>query len=158
MYNQRVLNYSMIFLLGIGFLSWAPAVDAADKTTSFKGRVARSDLLQPVADALVSMVYEGKANENSPPPEMRTNANGEFNFESLPPGKYTIQVKIWFDRPEQIPCHDTLAATTREKDSSVVVMPDGDRTLQRVLLSGIKLKAGQLLSKEIDIVCKNPLM
>jgi hypothetical protein len=158
MHKGHAIVFSMVFFLGAGILGRLPILTAADKTASCKGRVVRSDVQKPVADALVSIVLEGKSNEDIKPPEMRTNANGEFSFENLPPGKYTIQVKIWFDRPEQLPCYDTLAATTRDKDSSVIVMPEGNRTLQRVLLSGIKLKAGQPLTREIDIVCKTPLM
>jgi hypothetical protein len=124
-------------------------------TVTFNGRVVRSDMIQPVADALVSLIDEEKKSAEDKPIETRTNKNGEFTFE-VAPGKYTIQVKIWYKRPEQIPCHDQLAGLTQDKGSSVVVMPDRDGTLQRVILSGFKIKAGKPVSREIDIVCKRP--
>jgi hypothetical protein len=129
---------------------------ASSPTTSMKGKIFRSDVNQAIPDAVVLLTDEDKLGSGEKPFETKTNANGEYSFEQLPQGKYNIQVKVWFDRPEKIPCHDTLAATTQEKNSSVIIMPEGDRFLHRVLISGFKVKAGKPISKDIDIVCKSP--
>lgn len=129
---------------------------ASSPTTLMKGKIIRSDVNQGIPNAVVLLTDEDKSGSGEKPFETKTNADGEYSFEQLPQGKYNIQVKVWFDRPEQIPCHDTLAATTQEKNSSVILMRDGDRFLHRVLISGFKVKAGKPISKDIDIVCKRP--
>jgi hypothetical protein len=152
---HRIYYILMITLITI--LLWPGSEiirGASSSTTSMKGRIIRSDINQAIPDAVVTLTDEDKSGSNEKPFETKTNANGEYSFEQLPQGKYNIQVKVWFDRPEKIPCHDTLAATTLEKNSSVIIMPDGDRFLHRVLISGFKVKAGKPISKDVDIVCK----
>jgi hypothetical protein len=154
MRNTNIFCRLVLLMVLIG-LSSTVMRGKDSSTVTFNGRVVRSDMIQPVADALVSLIDEEKKSAEDKPVEMRTNKNGEFTFE-VAPGKYTIQVKIWYKRPEQIPCHDQLAGVTLDKGSSVIVMPDRDGTLQRVILSGFKIKAGKPVSREIDIVCKRP--
>jgi hypothetical protein len=149
-----------IFILGFMTVLLWPSLEIFPggnlPTTSMKGKIIRSDVNQPVSDALVSLTDEDKSGSGEKPFQTKTNTNGEYSFEQLPQGKYTIQVKVWFDRPEQVPCHNTLAATTQEKNSSVILTPEGSRVLHQVLISGFKVKAGKPISKDIDIVCKSP--
>jgi hypothetical protein len=130
------------------------ADDNKDKATSFQGKVFRSDTKQPVANAVVLLLDEKKSDKQDNSVEVKTDDKGNFAFDKVAAGRYTISIRAWYEHQEDVPCQ-LLAGKTQDKDSAVVVMKDGNRFVEQIFIKGVTIKAGKPLNKDFDLVCKS---
>lgn len=127
--------------------------DAKDKTATLKGRVYRKDKDHPVADAVIVLLDDKKSDKQDNSVEARTDVQGNFVFEKVAEGKYTVSIRTWHNVQEDVPCR-LLMAKTNDKDSSVVVLKDKDKFVEQVFIKGFSVKAGKENVKDFDIACK----
>jgi len=127
--------------------------DAKDKTAPLKGKVYREDKDHPVADAVIVLLDEKKSDKKDNSVEAKTDAQGDFVFEKVAEGKYTVSIRTWHHSQEDVPCQ-LLIAKTKDKDSSLIVMRDKDKFVEQVFIKGFSVKAGKGVVKDFDIACK----
>ena len=125
-----------------------------EKVVSFKGKVFRSDTNQPVANAVLVLLDEKKSDASDNSVETRTDDHGNFVFEKVVEGKYTLSIRAWFKTRDAAPCQ-LLMAKTKDKDSSVVVVRDKDQFVQQVFIKGLSIKAGKDISRDFDLTCQS---
>jgi hypothetical protein len=148
---------SIVFVIAVLFsLSSIPG-DAEnkskDKFAVLKGRVYREDKDHPVADALIVLLDDKKPGAEGNSVEAKTDAQGNFVFEKVTEGKYTISIRTWHNSQEDVPCQ-LLLAKTKDKDSSLVVMKDKDKFVEQIFIKGFSVKAGKEVVRDFDIACK----
>jgi len=125
-----------------------------EKFASFRGRVYRSDTNQPVANALLVLLDEKKSDTSDNTVQTRTDDQGNFVFEKLAEGKYTISIRAWYKNQDDAPCQ-LLMARTKDKDSSVVVARDKEQFVQQVFIKGFSIKAGKEITRDFDFTCQS---
>ena len=151
MLNRLLLSgLVLISLVGVG----ASFADDAQKTVSVKGKIFRSDTKEPIANALIVLLDEKKSDKHENSVEAHTDEQGNYVFEKVVPGKYTVSIRAWYTRQEDAPCK-LLMAKTAEKDSPVVVARDKNQFVQQVFIKGFSVKSGKELVKDFDFACKS---
>ena len=148
-------TFSLVLLIALTMLivSSALATDQA-KTVSLKGKVIRSDTKQPIANALIVLLDEKKSEKQDNSVEAKSDEEGNYAFEKLAPGKYTVSIRAWYATQEDAPCQ-LLMAKTSDKNSSVIVARDKDRFVQQVFIKGFTIKAGKDIVRDFDFSCKS---
>lgn len=149
---RRIVSLS-IFVVSIVLLGHASATEQSD-TASLKGKVIRSDTKQPIANASIILLDEKKSEKVDNSVETKSDAEGNYVFDKVVPGKYTISIRAWYATQEDAPCQ-LLMAKTSDKDSSVVVARDKDKFVQQVFIKGFAIKSGKDLVKNFDFACKS---
>ena len=124
-----------------------------DKTTTLKGKIYRGDKDHPVADAVIVLLDEKRSHEKDNSVEAKTDAQGNFAFEKVMEGKYTVSIRIWYQSQEDVPC-ELLMAKTKDKDSLVVVAKDKDKFVEQIFIKAFSVKAGKEIVRDFDIACK----
>lgn len=146
------------FIMLISFLAVMQMADVlADekpKTASLKGRVFRSDTKDPIANALIILLDDKKSEKQDNSVEARTDDQGNYIFQNVPSGKYTVSIRAWYKTQEDAPCQ-LLMAKTADKDSMVMVARDKDKFVQQVFIKGFSIKAGKEIVKDFDFACKS---
>ena len=142
-----ILSVSLVFM---GQIAGIAAKDASDKLSSVKGKVFRGDKNHPVANALIVLLDEKKTNTV----EARTDDQGNYVFESVVAGKYTVSIRTWYNSPDEVPCQ-LLMARTKDRDSAVMSMQDKDKYVEQVFIENFSVKAGKEISRDFDIACKS---
>ena len=135
----------------VGVLSLA---DENPKTASLKGKVFRSDTKEPIANALIILLDDKKSEKQDNSVEAKTDDQGNYIFQNVPSGKYTVSIRAWYKTQEDAPCQ-LLMAKTPDKDSMVVVARDKDKFVQQVFIKGFSVKAGKEIVKDFDFACKS---
>lgn len=148
-------TFSLVLLIGLTMLivSSSLATEQA-KTVSLTGKVIRSDTKQPIANALIVLLDEKKSEKQDNSVEAKSDEEGNYAFEKLAPGKYTVSIRAWYATQEDAPCQ-LLMAKTSDKDSSVMVARDKDRFVQQVFIKGFTIKAGKDIVRDFDFACKS---
>ncbi len=148
---------SLIFVLAVLFQASQISGDAQNKakgkTTTLKGSIFRDDKSHPVADALIVLLDEKKSDEKDNSVETRTDAEGNYVFENVVEGKYTVSIRTWHKSQEDVPCQ-LLMAKTMDKDSTLMVARDKDKFVEQIFIKGFSVKAGKENAKDFDIACK----
>ncbi|HKO45880.1 MAG TPA: carboxypeptidase-like regulatory domain-containing protein [Pyrinomonadaceae bacterium] len=118
-----------------------------------KGRAYREDKSRPVADAVIVLLDEKKSDQKDNSVESKTDAQGNFVFEKVVEGKYTVSIRTWHKSQEEAPCQ-LLMAKTRDKNSTVIIGRDKDKFVEQIFIKGFSVKAGKENLKDFDIACK----
>jgi hypothetical protein len=152
---KQFLMLSSMALLFLGIHNPAALMSASgsqEKAVVLKGKIFRSDTGQSIPNATILLNDGQKKAAESLPIQAQTDAKGEYIFEHLNVGKYTATIKVSYQRRDDAPCQQ-LAGKTAEKDSSVLVMPEGAGFLLRVYIDGVKIKGGKIALRDFDIAC-----
>jgi hypothetical protein len=149
---RRIVSLSF-FVVSIVLLGHASATERSN-TVSLKGKVIRSDTKQPIANASIILLDEKKSEKVDNSVETKSDAEGNYVFEKVVPGKYTVSIRAWYATQEDAPCQ-LLMAKTSDKDSSVMVARDKDKFVQQVFIKGFAIKSGKELVKDFDFACKS---
>ena len=149
---------SIIFVIAMLFslvqISGDAQNNSKDKTVTFKGKVYRDDKDHPVADAVIVLLDEKKSDKKDNSVEAKTDAQGNFVFEKVVGGKYTVSIRTWHQTQEEVPCQ-LLMAKTKDKGSSLAVLKDKDKFVEQVFIKGFSVKVGKDNIKDFDIACKS---
>jgi hypothetical protein len=150
-----------------------------DKVASFKGRVFRSDTKQPFQNARVFLTDEKKSEKRDNSQETRTDADGNFSFDRVVAGKYTLTIRAEFDREDDVPCRLNLGKLADNTDPSMAaisqllsqnvtmnvevkngkdkmlisVKPENKKFVEQVQIKSLALKANENIMREFDLVC-----
>jgi hypothetical protein len=140
---------AMVQMVGVYSLA-----DEKPKTASLKGKVFRSDTKDPIANALIILLDDKKSEKQDNSVEATTDDQGNYVFQNVPSGKYTVSIRAWYKTQEDAPCQ-LLMAKTVDKDSMVMVARDKDKFVQQVFIKGFSVKAGKEIVKDFDFACKS---
>ena len=143
-----------LFLLVAAQISSDAQNAPKEKTTSLKGTVYREDKSHPVADALVLLLSDRKTEGKDNSVEARTDAEGNFVFESVEGGKYTVSIRTWYPLQDDVPCK-LLMAKTKDKNSAVAVIKDQGKFVEQIFIKDFAVKSGKENVKDFDIACKS---
>lgn len=149
---QTIFSTGLLLIMVLLF-GHHPATDQP-KTVLLKGKVIRSDTKQPIANASIILLDEKKSEKVDNSVETKSDAEGNYVFEKVVPGKYTVSIRAWYATQEEAPCQ-LLMAKTSEKDSSVMVAREKDKFVQQVFIKGFAIKGGKDLVKDFDFACKS---
>jgi hypothetical protein len=150
---RQIAMVTVISMLG-GLATVAPGIkaQAKEKVAIVKGTVYRGDKEHRVAGATLVLLDE-KAGGRGNSVEANADENGNYTFDRVVEGKYTISIRTWYDRAEDVPCQ-LLAAKTKDKDSTLIVIKDKAKYVEQVLIKGFAVKANKEISRDFDIACK----
>ncbi len=124
-----------------------------DKVASFKGKLFRSDTKQPITNARVILLDEKKSDRQDNSQDVKSDADGNFSFDRVAAGKYTLSIRVAYDKEEDVPCQLLLGKLKGEKDSSLLVITEGGKKIYQIFIKGFTVKANQNITKEYDLVC-----
>ena len=149
---RRIVSLSIV-VVSIVLLGHASPTEQSN-TVSLKGKVIRSDTKQPIPNASIILLDEKKSEKVDNSVETKSDAEGNYVFENVVPGKYTVSIRAWYATQEDAPCQ-LLMAKTSDKDSSVMVARDKGKFVQQVFIKGFAIKRGKDLLKDFDFACKS---
>lgn len=147
------LIFIVAALFSLARISGDARNDPKDKTAALKGRVYREDKDHPVADAVIVLLDEKRSEKKDASVEAKSDAQGNFAFEKVAEGKYTVSIRTWHNSQEDVPCQ-LLMAKTKDKDSSLIVARDKGKFVEQVFIKGFSVRAGKEMIKDFDIACK----
>jgi Carboxypeptidase regulatory-like domain len=163
-----------------GQLSLTTAQDKSkDKVASFKGRVFRSDTKQSFPNAQVVLTDEKKSEKRDNSQETHTDAGGNFSFDRVVAGKYTLTIRAEFEKEDDVPCRMNLSKLSNNTDPStaaiaqilsqnvtmdvevkngkdkmlISVKPEDKKFIEQIQIKGLTLKASESAAREFDLVC-----
>jgi hypothetical protein len=149
---------SLIFVLTITFQASLVARDAHNndkgKTASLKGKLFLGDKDHPVAGAVIVLIDEKKSGGKDNSVESKTDVHGDYQFENVMEGRYTVSIRTWYKSQEDAPCQ-LLMAKTQDKNSTVIVARDIDKFVELILIKGFSVKSGKENLKDFDMTCKS---
>lgn len=148
---------TLSLLLAVALVIGTPALATDEsKTVSLKGRIFRSDTKEPIANASITLLDDKKSEKQDNSVDTNTDEQGNYVFEKVVAGKYTVSIRAWYETQEDAPCQ-LLMGKTADKDSYVIVARDKDknRFMQQVFIKGFSIKAGKDIVKDFDFACKS---
>lgn len=152
----KFLQFTFLFSIVVlcGHFAVIDAQDKSkDKVASFKGKLFRSDTNKPIADARVILLADKKSEKQSRSQEVKSDSDGNFSFDRVEAGKYTLSIRVAYDQSQDVPCQLLLGKLKGEKDSQLLVMSEGNKKIYQVFIKGFSVKANKNISKEYDLVC-----
>jgi hypothetical protein len=135
-------------------LMMAAKTDASGKDSVVRGAVFRGDKSHPASGAVIILLDEKKTQNSNNSVDTKADNTGNYRFASVAEGRYTVSIRTWYDRQEDVPCQ-LLMAKTKDKDSTVVVLQDGSKTVEQIFIRGFSVKGGKDMEKNFDIECKS---
>lgn len=153
--KRGIVLATLILLVAVQLSSNAQNAAKA-KLTTFKGTVYREDKSHPVADAVILLLDENKSEGKDKSVEAKTDADGNFAFESVEGGKYTVSIRTWHKSQEDVP-RKLLMAKTKDKNSVVTVVSEKDKFVEQIFIKDFAVKGGKENVKDFDIACKSVL-
>ena len=145
--------FKSFLILGIVILIGLTSILAQDKTSSFKGKLFRSDTNAAIADARIILLDDKKTGTKDNSVEAKTNKDGKFLIPAVLGGKYTISIRVVYDREEDVPCQLLMGRLKGEKDSQLLVITEGTKKIYQVFIKGFSVKAGKQIEKDLDVSC-----
>ncbi len=149
--NMKHLHKGILVIVAI--LAVCLTTSAQDKTGSFKGKLFRSDTKAPLAGARVLLLDAKKSDTKDNSVEATTDVDGKFMFPTIAAGKYTISIRIAYDREEDVPCQLLMGRLKTEKNSKLLVLTEGNKKIYQVFIEGFSVKAGKQIDKDYDLSC-----
>ena len=160
--HQKLNNMKRLFIgsvLCIAFLFCIQAgysqANKNEKRTSFSGNISRSDRKEPVAGARIILLDEKKSEKQDNSVETRTDKDGNFSFQDLKPGKYTISIQAAYDRAEDVPCALLMGKISEPNSSVMVVSTKEGKRVEQIFIKGFTVKEGKEIKKDFDLVCQS---
>jgi Carboxypeptidase regulatory-like domain len=154
----KIMKKSIAVVLLFGsmlFFAAAASAQGKEKKTSFTGTVTRSDRNQPVSGVRIVLLDDKKSEGKSNSVETTTDNDGNFSFENVTPGKYTLSIAATFDRQEDVPC-TLLLGKIAEPNSSVLVVTDKEgKHTEQIFVKGFTIKKDKETKRSFDLVCKS---
>jgi len=154
---MKKLLYSILLLtwmLSFTSVTGNARSESKKKTSTIKGTIYRNDKDHPVADAVIRLLDEKKSDKRDNSVQTTTDAHGNFFFEAVNKGKYTVSIRTWYNSPEEVPCQ-LLMARTKDKDSVVIVVKESDKYVEQIFIKGFTVKEGKEMVRDFDIACES---
>jgi hypothetical protein len=151
-FPQVILLFFVIALCG-HFALLNAQDKSKDKVASFKGKLFRSDTKQPIANARVMLLDDKRSDKQDNSQEVKSDAGGNFTFDSVAAGKYTLSIRVVYDKEEDVPCQLLIGKLKGEKDSQLLVISEDGKKIYQIFIKGFTVKANKDITKEYDLVC-----
>jgi hypothetical protein len=126
-----------------------------DNVASFKGRLFRSDTNKPIANARLILLDDKKSEKQNNSQETKTDTEGNFSFDRVVAGKYTLGIRVSYDKKEDVPCQLLMGKLKGEKESSLLVITEGNKLIYQIFIKGFTIKSNKNITKDYDLVCVN---
>ena len=145
---------AICFVLGLsGATGPAAATGAQAKFTVVKGTVYRGDKSHPAAGAVIILLDE-KAGSSGNSKETKADKEGNYVFDRVAEGRYTVGIQTRHSRKEDVPCQ-LLVAKSKDKNSTVVILADKGAYVEQIFIKGFSIKAGKEIGRDFDIACQS---
>jgi hypothetical protein len=146
----------MLSILGVLVVTFSPLALGGEqtKTTSMKGKVFRSDTNQTIPNASIVLLDEKKSEKQDNSIDTKSDDQGNYSFENVVAGVYTVSIQAWYPTKEDAPCQ-LLIAKTVDKNSTVMVAREKDKFVQQVFIKGFSIRSGKEFTKNFDFACKS---
>ncbi len=154
---MKQTKFTITLLLAVALMIVTPSLATDNsKTVSLKGRLSRSDTKEPIPNASITLLDEQKSKEQDNSVGTKTDEQGNFAFEKVMAGKYTVSIRAWYKTQEDAPCQ-LLLGKTSDKNSTVIVASEEGKEgfVQQVFIKGFSIKAGKDVVKDFDFACKS---
>jgi hypothetical protein len=151
---MKIIKILTFFTLAFLFFSVSASAQKKEKVTVFKGKVVRSDTKQVVPKVKISLLDEKKSDKQDNSVETETDEEGNFVFNNLKAGKYTISIRAFYEKEEDVPCQ-LLMGKIDEPNSQLLVITEKNQKVEQIFIKGFSVKAGKEITKEFDLVCKS---
>lgn len=145
---MRLFTASVV-VVALSGLTMAGMTVAAGKTSTVKGSIYRGDKSHPVSGAVIILLDEKNSGEGF---DTKTGDNGNYEFLNVTKGRYTISIRTWHERQEDVPCQ-LLMAKTKDKNSTVIVAQDQARYVEQIFVKDFSVKSGKTIERDFDITC-----
>lgn len=137
----KFLQFTFLFFI-IALCGHFAVVNAQDKSkdkvASFKGKLFRSDTKQPIANARVILLDDKKSDKQDNSQEVKSDAEGNFSFDRVAAGKYTLSIRVAYDKEEDVPCQLLVGKLKGEKDSQLLVVGEGGKKIYQVFIKVLR--------------------
>ena len=150
---RRTLSRCLVFTTILLLMSHSSSTADEPKTVSMKGKVFRSDTKQPIPHAKIILLDANKSSSKDNSVDTRADEEGNYVFDKVVPGKYTVSIRAWYKTQEEAPCQ-LLMAKTAEKNSIVTVSRDNTEFVQQVFIKDFSVKGKKETVKDFDFACK----
>lgn len=130
-------------------LAAAKMAVATSKPSSVKGSIYRGDKSHPVSGAVIVFLDQKHSGEGF---GTKTDENGSYEIPNVIEGRYTVSIRTWHDRQEDVPCK-LLLAKTKDKGSSVLVLYDQGKYVEQIFVEGFSVSSGKPIERDFDITC-----
>lgn len=153
--RMKYVSYSFALLLSLTFLPLpliAEQLEGKEQGIIFKGSIFRTDKRHPVGGAVILMWKEQSSGDGEGL-LAKTDSEGNYFFACVEPGLYTISIRTWHGKLEDVPCRFKVAETA-EGNSIVAVMAEKDRYVEQVFIKGFFIKGVKEMSKDFNIACR----
>jgi len=124
------------------------------KASAVKGTIYRGDKSHPVKGAYIILLDQNKSGNSDNSVDATADENGNYVFDRVAAGRYTVSIRTWYDRQEDVPCQ-FLMGKTKDKDSSIIVLKDGAKFVEQIFIKGLSVKGGKDTERDFDIECKS---
>jgi hypothetical protein len=151
---MKILKTLTLFTLAFLLFSVSAPAQKKEKVAVFKGKVMRSDTKQPVPKVKILLLDEKKSDKQDNSVQTETDEEGNFVFNDLKAGKYTISIRAYFEKEEDVPCQ-LLMGKIDEPNSQLLVITEKNQIVEQIFIKGFSVKAGKEITKEFDLVCKS---
>lgn len=148
----RRIAWVMAFM--VAGLALTGKTNASGKESIVKGTVYRGDKSHPVSGAAIILLDERKSQNSDHSVDTKADENGRYQFPSVAESHYTVSIRTWYDRQEDVPCQ-LLVAKTKDKNSTVMAFQDQGKYVEQVFIRGFSVKGGKDMEKDFDIACSS---
>ncbi len=120
-----------------------------------KGKVFRSDTNEAIPNSYILITREKGSPSQVEHFDLRTDDNGDYRFQNVPAGKYTVSIYAWFPKKNDVPCRNFSEAKTVD-DGKVIVewQHKSDAFMEIVTIRGFSVESNQEKVKDFDLLCK----
>jgi hypothetical protein len=148
---RRLVWITVILLVGF---ATSGNSGSAGKTSVVKGTLYRGDKSHPVSGAVIVLLDEKKNEKSDNSVGTKADTNGNYTFPNVAESRYTVSIRTWYDRQEDVPCH-LLMATTKDKGTLLVLQEENKRFVEQIFIKGFSVKGGKDVTRDFDIECKS---
>jgi hypothetical protein len=127
----------------------------SEKYAVFSGRIFRSDTNDGIPNVRLALIDDQKSKKQNKSVSSKTDENGNFRFDFVIPGKYTLGIIAFFDKEDDVPCK-FIKGISEEPNSKIVVYTENNKWVETFFIKKIEFRAGMQVTKDYNLVCKKP--
>ncbi len=120
-----------------------------------KGKVFRSDMNEPISNSYILLMQDKDSSAEVEHFDVRTDENGNYHFNNIPTGKYTVSIYAWFSKKSDAPCQNSSKAKIVDKGKVKVEWQyKSNAFMEIVTIKGFSVEGNREMVKNFDLVCK----
>jgi hypothetical protein len=153
---KRVTITVLLVLLATSFTIMLPlnAQRAISNPGTLTGKIFRSDTNVPISNSYILLMQETEKRVEAQHFDTRTDDNGNYCFNDIPAGKYTVSIYSWYRNRADVPCADSADAKTDEGHVTVEWQWKSNAFMEIVTIKGFAIDNDQDIPKDFDLACR----